>query len=56
MSLGQSKAQQASNALAHRMCLDIYSDPMRLRKTGIICTIGGLNVASGGWPKEKDLN
>jgi hypothetical protein len=36
----QAKAQAASNSLEHMMNLNIYSDPMRLRKTGIVCTIG----------------
>ncbi len=37
---GQIKADKASSNLEHMAGLDIYCDPMTIRKTGIICTIG----------------
>lgn len=39
-SVSQTAAQNESTWLSHAAALDIYSDPDRLRKTSIICTIG----------------
>jgi hypothetical protein len=37
---GQLKAEEANSNIEHMSHLDIYCDPMTIRKTGIICTIG----------------
>ena len=37
---GQHKAQECPTAIERATNLDIYLDPMRERKSGIICTIG----------------